>query len=142
MSCYALLCLAIFASSSIECASLINDSSDKLDHAKNFFTHYSKPFGGLSGNYFGGFVPSDEKTRVSKVITQTSIYIINIQLVLTDSNGIESYSPVFGAPSREFSQEWIVPAGEYITKIEIRHAALIDAITFITDKGYFYFLNI
>ncbi len=58
---YSLLGLAILASSSIECASIAKYSSNKLDHTRNFFTHYSKAFGGTSGNYFGGYVPSDEK---------------------------------------------------------------------------------
>jgi hypothetical protein len=32
-------------------------------------------------------------------------------------------------------QEWVVPAGEFITKIEARYGASVDAFTFITDTG-------
>jgi hypothetical protein len=60
--------------------------------------------------------------------------MINIQFVWTDSNGVESNSGFFCAPNWFQTQEWSVPAGEYITKLEINSGWLIDGITFITDK--------
>jgi hypothetical protein len=123
---YSLILLTVLAASSIESASVSN--------ARNFFAHYSKPYGYGVGTLFGGALPLDDKTRITKVLVHANQFIVSLQFQLIDSTGVVTLTQNYGGmagPTLEFN----VPNGEYITQVEINSGTLIDGLTFITNKG-------
>jgi hypothetical protein len=134
---FAFLALLV-AASSIESASVSN--------ARNFFAHYSKPFGvGGTAPVFGGVVPLDDKTRITKVFVKSNTppgfadaIIVSLQFQLIDSTGAVTLTQKYGGDQEIFisnTYEFNVPTGEYITKVEVNSGDLIDGLKFITDKG-------
>jgi hypothetical protein len=152
------LTLSLVAIAAFNCAPVKREST-------GFFTHYSKKFGNDDGVRFATPIPNMEGASVRKVVVKASSLVKSIKFEYSDAKGNTVASPEVGAPlfslvnnppsiispiwqpnpiweinpimskRDDGSVEWVVPAGEYITKVEVRYGTMIDALTFITDMG-------
>jgi hypothetical protein len=129
-----LLCLTV---SALDCAPT---------QQRNYFAHFTKPFGSPTGTLFSCPIPMSDAETVRKVIVGAGLFVKNIQFEFRDANGNTHLTNLLGASNAvsktgiqtkddAATYTWIVPNGEYITKVEVKYGVLLDALTFVTNKG-------